>query len=154
MFWLNTSFPSKHLFCNLAKADIQMVTSAVWELTDKLLLLWNLFLTQALDILVVYFEFYRWRFWWNGWTPLSTPTGFNIIYYPACKITSDVDSTKTDVALALSAVSFDQIYGAKPTTRRTWTLSTICSTDTFYPNKSSLTSNSLTSNNHDLHWFS
>lgn len=33
------------------------------------------------------------------------------------QIAFDLDSNKTDVTLALSAVSFDQIYGAKSTTR-------------------------------------
>lgn len=64
------------------------------------------------------------------------------------QITFDLDSAETDVTAALSAAGFMeqnlQLGGRE-------LLSTICSSDTFYPNKSCLTSNSLTSNNRDFH---
>lgn len=43
-----------------------------------------------------------------------------LLFILSClQITFDLNSSKTDVTPALSAVSFDQIYGAKPTTWRT-----------------------------------
>lgn len=71
---------------------------------------------------------------------------FLCIIFPANYIWFTFNQNRCDAHFICS----DQIYAAKTTSWRTWTLSNnMFFSDTFHPNKSSMTSNSLTSNNHD-----
>lgn len=149
-FEWKSSWRKRLQMCNFG--IISTIRAGLLPLTVKLCC--SLFIYFSYKVLTSSLFTFRYKHEWLGKSRRHHDEGPLLFILSWLQITFDLDSTKTDVTPALSAASFDQIYGAKSTAWRIWPLSTICFSDTFYPNKSCLTPNSLTSNNHNLHGIS
>lgn len=140
---LHFSFSSR---CLKLSGTINTVRTGLLPLKDKLLFISHT-CSGKLHCLLSRYKVKGFR--WNAWTPHSRFAPLYVILTANC-IWFRFKQNRCDSCFICGEL-WPDLWSKIYNSRRTWTLSTICFSDTFYPNKSSLTSNSLTSNNHDLH---